>query len=355
MGILYSKMKTFHFGEKLDSLPKEVDEIKAPIHIRIKPTNVCNHDCYYCAYKVSDLQLGGEMVERDRIPQAKMAEIVEDIIEMGVEAVTFSGGGEPFLYPHLLETVKRLADSPVKFASLSNGSRLHGEIAEVFAHNATWLRISIDGWDDESYAKYRGIKGQPFSKLMQNMAAFKKLGGSCYLGVSLITDRANAPHVFDFCSRLKDTGVDSVKISPCILSNDGAQSNEYHRPIFDLVRRHVDKAKNELEGDGFEVFDAYHELDLKFTKDYKWCPYLQVLPIIGADLNVYSCQDKAYTNEGRIGSIKDIRFKDFWFSDKNKFFNIDPSQHCNHHCVANLKNKAVLEYLETDRNHLGFV
>jgi hypothetical protein len=83
---------------------------------------------------------------------------------------------------------------------------------------------------------------------------------------------------------------------------------------------------------------------------------LQILPVIGADLNIYSCQDKAYNmTEGLIGSIKEKSFKDFWFSDKNNFFKINPSVHCNNHCVANDKNKLILEYLDSDEEHLSFV
>jgi radical SAM protein with 4Fe4S-binding SPASM domain len=97
------------------------------------------------------------------------------------------------------------------------------------------------------------------------------------------------------------------------------------------------------------MFDSYHELDDKFNKEYDWCPYLQVLPVIGADLNIYPCQDKAYNlDEGLIGSIKNQSFKDFWFSSKENFFKINPSKVCNHHCVANSKNKLVLEYLNAD-------
>ena len=97
-------------------------------------------------------------------------------------------------------------------------------------------------------------------------------------------------------------------------------------------------------------------MDDKFKKTYSWCPFLQILPVIGADLNIYPCQDKAYNlDEGLIGSIKEQSFKDFWFSDKKKFLKINPSVHCNHHCVANAKNKLILDYLNVDNEHLGFV
>ena len=156
MGLLYTKMKIFHYQEKLDSLPVG-GEIKAPLHIRIKPTNICNHNCGYCAYRADNLQLGQDMDKTDFIPQAKMAEIVEDLIEMKVGAVTFSGGGEPFVYPYLLETAKALKAGGIKVASLTNGSLLRGELAEFFAHEGTWLRVSLDGFDDASYAKYRSV------------------------------------------------------------------------------------------------------------------------------------------------------------------------------------------------------
>lgn len=356
MGLLYTKLKVFHYKDKIDSLPESVKEILPPVQIRIKPTNVCAHDCWYCAYRVDNLQLGKDMVVRDFIPRDKMMEIIEDVVEMGVKGLTFSGGGDPFYYPYLLDTVKRLSQTPLKFASLTNGARLNGELAEVFASHGTWLRVSIDGWDDESYAQYRGVKLGEFTKVMSNLANFQKLGGKCYLGISLIVDQKNAPHVYDFIAKLSGIGVRSVKISPCIVSNDGSENNTYHQPIFGLVKEQAERALANFASKDFEIYDSYHQLDEKFEKDYQWCPYLQILPIIGADLNVYACQDKAYNlDSGVVGTIKDRRFRDFWFSGKNQFFKIDPSKVCGHHCVANSKNKLILEYLNADQGHLEFV
>ena len=82
--------------------------------------------------------------------------------------------------------IKKLSKSPVKFASLTKGSRLQGELAEIFAHHGTWLRISIDGWDKDSYADYRGVSNDEFSKVINNIKNFKGLGGKCYLGISLM-------------------------------------------------------------------------------------------------------------------------------------------------------------------------
>lgn len=356
MGNLYTKLKVFHFQDKVDSLPATVEKILSPIHIRIKPTNVCNHRCWYCAYKAEGLQLGKDMVMKDTIPWPKMQEIIEDLSDMGVKVITFSGGGEPFCYPHLVPALKELVKKKVKFATLTNGALLDGEAAEIFAHHGTWVRISMDGWDDASYMKYRGVKDGEFTKIMRNIKSFKTFKGRCFLGVSIILDQDNYTHIDELTRQLKEAGVDSVKFSPCIVSNTSQGNNDYHDPFFDKALEMIKKTIKDLADDRFEINQSYHRQEISFSKAYDWCPYIQILPIIGADLNVYSCQDKAYNLDcGLIGSIKDVRFKDFWFKDKEKFFKINPSRDCNHHCVANGKNLLVLEYLNADPEHLGFV
>ncbi len=356
MGNIYTAMKIFHYKDKVDSLPRENDEILAPLHIRIKPINGCNHRCRYCAYREDSLQLGKDMKIADAIPRDKMMEITEDIIDMGVKAVTFSGGGEPLFYPHLTEVVRRLVDSPVKFATLTNGGLLKGEIAELFAKHGSWVRISMDGWDNASYTRYRSVPDGEYDTILENIANFKKHDGPCRLGVSYIVDEENVGHIYESAKRVKDMGGDSIKISACILEDEGAKNNAYHAKIWDTAREQIERVLSELHGPEFEVFDSYHKLDERFDKTYTWCPYMQVLPIIGADQNIYTCQDKAYNlDDGLIGSIADTTFKDFWFTDKEKFFKVDPSCNCNHHCVANSKNKLLLDYLDADLDHLGFV
>ena len=92
MDNVYSKLKFLKFRDQLDALENET--IAPPVHVRIKPMNPCDHDCWYCAYHVENLQLGNLMEYKDRLPKEKMMEIIDDLVEMGVKAVTFSGGGE---------------------------------------------------------------------------------------------------------------------------------------------------------------------------------------------------------------------------------------------------------------------
>lgn len=351
---VYSALKMFQFPEKLQSLPRN-QPIMAPVHIRMKPTNACNHRCRYCAYLDANMQLGKDMCVKDSIPRDKMLELCKDIVQMGVKAVTFSGGGEPFMYPHLIEGASILAAGGVSIASLTNGGRLAGEAAEFMAHNAVWIRVSMDGWDDESYVHYRGVSLGEYTRIMNNIENFMKLGGTCTLGVSYIVDANNCSHIPQVLRRYKDIGVRSVKVSACITSNDAKEVNAYHAPHFEQTEASIIEAASQLQDDSFEIVNAWHKLDGRFHKNYDWCPFSQVLAVIGADLGVYPCQDKAYNNDALLGSLKNTSLMQWWASNKDAFFKLRPCEHCQHHCVANAKNEMILEYLNLDPRHGAFV
>ena len=270
--------------------------------------------------------------------------------------MTFSGGGEPLLYRSLPDHIDRLAAGGVRVASLTNGSNLKGRMAEAFARHGTWVRVSMDGWDDASYSKARGIADGSFSRLIENMRDFVALGSRCVLGVSFIVGHDNHSHLAEVCALLKEVGVNHVKISAAVISNDVRENNVYHRAIMSEVTAQIERAQA-LNGPGFTVLNHYHETEERFLKSYQTCPFLTFLTVIGADCRVYTCQDKAYTAAGTLGSIRDRSFRDFWFSEENRaaIFGFDPSQSCRHHCVTHSKNQAILETLSLDPEHGCFV
>ena len=354
MSTYYSSLKFLNFKDQLHAISN--GEIVAPVHIRVKPMNLCNHNCWYCAYRTDNVILGEDMDEKDQIPKKKMIELAHEFVEMGIKAVTFSGGGEPLLYKPLPEIIEILAKGDIRIASLTNGSNLKGKVADAFAKHGTWIRVSIDAWDDESYVKSRGAKKNDFSKLIENIKAFTDRKSSCVLGVSLIVGDNNYNHIAEVCTLLKASGADHVKISGAVVSNESTGNNSYHKSIKDEVAKQISESKK-LESKNFKILNHYHDLEERFEKSYHTCPFLQFLTVVGADQEVYTCQDKAYTESGKMGSIADRSFKEFWFSKENLRFlkTFNPSKKCELHCVSHSKNLAIHEYLSIDKEHGYFV
>ncbi len=354
MGKVYSNLKFLGHPEQLAAL--RAGGLAAPVHVRVKPINRCNHACWYCAYRADGLQLGNEMDEHDRLDRTQLLDLADDLIAIGVRAVTFSGGGEPLLHRDLPEVVRRLREGGIRVAALTNGANLQGAMAEAFARYGSWVRVSIDAWDDDSYAEARGIRPGAFTRLIDNLRAFAARRSGCMLGVSLIITEANHRHIAETCALLKEVGVDHVKLSAAVVANEVAANNAYHRRFADAVRAEIERARR-WQDRGFEVIDHYHELEERFEKPYRSCPFLQYLTVVGADGCVYSCQDKAYTGAGRLGRFLDTGFRAFWFSDHNRrrLARLDPSRDCRHHCVAHQKNLVLHEILGLDPDHGCFV
>jgi len=346
MSDVYSAGKVLHFPHKLRDLRE--GRLTAPIHVRLKPTNTCTHRCSYCCYRNPELHLSERMDERDEIPHDKMLEIVADLADMGVRAVTFSGGGEPLCYPFIIEAVEGLLDGGM-------------EVAELLARRATWVRISMDAADRELYAKTRSVRPEEFDRVCENIRGFARLDGrTCVLGLNLIVTRENRGDVRRFLEMSKELGADHVKVSGAVVSIKPKENAEYLAPFYDSAKAQIAEAAASLADASFGVVDKLHLPDSaeeSFEREYTWCPFAQCLTVIAADLNVYTCQDKAYTTSGWLGSIRDRRFSELWSSGelKRRLRTLDPSRHCRHHCVAHGKNRMLLDYLETDPDHLDFV
>lgn len=354
MSRVYSQLKAFCFPDRLEGLKK--NEPVIPVHVRIKPINACNHHCWYCAYRADDLELGRLMQVKDVLPEKKMLEIAQDLIDLGVKAVTFSGGGEPLTYPHLPQMIEKLSKGGIAVASLTNGSLLTGKVADSLAHFGTWVRVSMDGWDAKSYARLRGVTENEFGRICANIQAFNARNSRCSLGVNFIISQDNTAHVLEFLKFAKSLGVRHVKLSGCVVSNDGQENNLYHDPIRALVELQVDKARK-LEDKNFEIVNHYHQMETCFDKTYRQCHMLHLLTVIGADAHVYTCQDKAYTQSGDLGSIAERSFKDFWLDEntQSRLRAINPSLECRHHCVAHLKNGLLDEFTGLDASQTAFV
>lgn len=359
MARLYTDSKILHFSSKIKNLLDGT--LSAPIHIRLKPTNRCQHKCYYCCYRNKNLYLGEIMDTPKEISRQKMKEIVKDLKQMKVKAVTFSGGGEPLCYPYIVETIDSLLAGGIKLGLLTNGSLLKGKIAKVLAKQSTWIRISMDAANSEIYSKIRAANINEFNNVCNNIHDFSKIKGrKSQLGINFIVTKENHKDVYAFLKLMKRLGADHVKISESVVSTKRAQNKRYHSPFLNSVKRQIERGISNVENNNFKIidkFDCFVDENNCYTKEYTWCPSIQCLTVIAADLHVYTCHDKAYTKTGKIGSIKNKSFKEFWFSKKAKrrIMDLNPSKDCIHHCTQHNKNLMLLDYLDVDKKHLNFV
>lgn len=344
----YSDAKIVWFPEKLAAMRE--NRITAPIYVRVKPTNRCNHACAWCAYGHGDIEVGmhDDMDARDMIPRAKMLEVLWDFQEMGVRAVTFSGGGEPLSYPHITEAMALCHNYKIDLSCITNGSLLEKQRAEVL-YDAKWIRVSIDYTNEREMAGSRNIPEDQFARIMGNMAAFAKSKRGCELGINFIVTKTSYIGLADFCGKLKDIGVENIRISPVWLPN----FTEYHAPISIFVQFEIEKAMRHADKN-FAVYSSYNLGNPAHSRErtFDRCYFTEMVPVVGADQTVYHCHNVAYAEHGIIGSIKTQRFKELWFGDEAKaaFARLNPAKHCQHQCAAHHKNEMIDGFMNATDN-----
>jgi len=347
MANVYDVSKLAFHEDKIKSLAK--GEISAPIYVRIKPTNKCNHRCFYCSYVPgNDCPVSEDINFLDEIPREKMLEILEDFREIGVKAITFSGGGEPLIYPHIVEVMNKCNEYGIDLSIITNGQELKGEKAEALK-NSKWVRISSGEIDAETFEQVRKRPKEWFYELAENIRNFSKIKHpDCELGINFVVNDKNYKSVYDAAKYFKELGVNHVKFTPVYMQTDYFG---YHEPLKDSVLEQLKRAREDFDGDGFVVYDTYKndfELTSLDERKYEKCFIMQIVPVIGADSVVYFCHDKTYTKNGALGSLKEQSFKNLWFSEQAAriFETFNPKYSCKHHCTYDSRNLLCQEMID---------
>ena len=350
----YSSLKLFAHADKLQSLKR--GERTAPLYVRIKPTNRCNQRCNYCCYADSTLAFVEGVKETDQIPWEKMQEIIGDLASMGVKALTFSGGGEPLVYPHINEAMRLVLDKGIDLSLITNGHLLRGETAEL-SLGAKWVRVSFDSATAETYSKIRGISTEAFGQVCANIERFAaRKPQDCELGINFVVNHQNSAEVYQAAVLLKKLGVQHIKYTARITENP----EEYHRSFRASVVEQIRQASTELIDSSFSVINKYEEdfaLSTVCRRTYSTCIIKEVSTVIAADSKVYFCHDKAYVESGCVGDLKERSFKELWFSPEveTRFKNFDAKEECCHHCVYDDRNVLMNSFFSLKDGNINFI
>lgn len=348
----YSNLKIFAHSEEIEKVKK--GERIAPIYVRIKPTNKCNQNCYYCHYKSPYLLLDQYKVT-DEISRDKMLEIIKDFTDIGVKAVTFSGGGEPLFYPYIEQAMESVLEAGIDLSIITNGTLLNGRKADILS-KAKWVRVSLESGCAETYSSIRGVGKEAFDTLCGNIEKFAHIKGTnCELGINFVVGPKNYKEVYQTGILMRNIGANHIKYT-ALMSND---AEKMHSPFKNKVIEQIRCLKKE-ETENFKIVNLY-ESDFNtsavFGRNYDFCAIKDYVTVIGANSKIYYCHDKAYLSQGEIGDISQKSFKEAWFSDEvtKKFDEFNPQKVCRHHCVYDDRNELLNKYYKLDKQHINFI
>lgn len=349
----YSPYKAVHHRDRIDEIREGIQP--NPIHVQVVLTNRCNHKCRLCAYRLEGYPSSQWFRQSDEIPLPKALELIDSFGTLGVKAVQFTGGGEPFLYPGISEVLDQIIESDLDFSFVTNGTLVRDDMIERLSL-ASWVRVSLDAGTPKTYGSYRGVKDAHFGiacRTIEQLSARRKQG---IVGVGFVVNEWNYQEIYQAGRLAKGLGANNFRISAAFQP----EGISYFRDFVAKAKGESRRVQEELTGDGFEVFNLFNDRigDLfEGHQKYRFCPIKELQTYIGADQNVYMCCTLAYNERGLIGSIQDQDFVKLWRSEKKqaRFVSHNPSRDCPHPCMYQGKNEFMNYCLKENPRHVNFV
>jgi MoaA/NifB/PqqE/SkfB family radical SAM enzyme len=366
----YSPLKVFHHRDRIDRLVR--GEPIVPTQIQLFISDLCNHDCGFCAYRMSgydtnqlfsEIKDDGTVVRNPnrQLSLSKAFEIIDDCKEMGVKAIQFTGGGEPTAHADHITIFQRALRQKLEIGLVTNGSKLTDQLCEQLSSpGVRWVRISVDAGNSLTYSQVRNISEDAYGRMIEGVRRLRKKKrypsvphSDPVIGIGFVVTADNWQEVVEATKTARDAGADNIRISAVFQSENERYFTDFHQQAAELCRQ----AKS-LQTPSFRVFNLFGDRidDLKQrSPDYIFCGYQFFNTLIGADLNVYRCCVTAYNSRGLLGSLKKKRFKDFWYSApvQERLFELD-ARRCPR-CMFNRVNESINYAMSTDPQHVNFV
>jgi len=350
----------------------------SPVLVEVDPSNACNHGCYFCISSYIHLPESRhlETFDRSQMPQDMMMTLCQDLIDMDVRAINWTGGGEPTLNRHTKEAIKLVGDnSEIKMGMFTNGTLFdRWDMFDVLVDYMTWVRISVDAGGREAYNSIRRAKdNDDWDKMVSNLDTLIKVNNSkgrkLDLGVGFVITPDTYEGILGFAQHFVDLDIDYCQFKPEVVNREREGGIQRDIDFWnDKVEPLLEKAKAIL-GDKFQI-NGYKLDDLEndpsfYGRNYKKCLGSQIQPLVGADGHVYVCTNHRGYKQYSYGHLGDKSFKEIWhdLDTRRKIMHqiddVECFSNCTKLCKPHESNKILWQLSEaynqgtdTDKAHL---
>lgn len=200
-------------------------------------TNVCNLSCKYCWYYFN--AKAREKIIKKHLNFKVFKCIIDECCKSGVEAVTFSGEGEPSLNPSISKMINYAVDNKLKLTINTNGT-FDKKLIKYF-RQATCLNFNISETNRKDYQETQRSSYNFFDKILNNigsLAELKDKNNYPRLNIVYILNKNNFSKMDRAINLAKAVKADSIKFKFAELN----QSTKY----LAITQKYTGGVKNKI-------------------------------------------------------------------------------------------------------------
>ena len=186
-----------------------------PFAFRIEPATICNLRCPLCNTTYRKIE-----ATQQRKMSLALFRIIHEKIKGYAWRITFYMQGEPMMNPELFDMIELSTRNGATFTSFSTNFTLMRKqlLDSLFKSRLDWISVSLDGFEQETYEKYR-VNGNVQSVLDGITMTMKYRHDANlqhpYMQVNMITfSHIPAEEVARLRSFCADCGVDMFRLRP---------------------------------------------------------------------------------------------------------------------------------------------
>lgn len=215
----YDRVKVLRNKDKFQIKPEY------PINdLRIELSNVCNHQCIFCANRKMTRKKG-------HMEEAFLKRILKEAYQEGFRGVGYYSTGEPFVSPNLAEYVRWAKEIGYDYVYITtNGGAVEfDKIKEVIDAGLDSIKFSINGTNRENYILVHGR--DDFDRVIQNLQCTyqykKELNRNLNVFVSFAVTKYTEDSVEEFIQSYKEYADDIITANVIDMGGYVPEVNEY--------------------------------------------------------------------------------------------------------------------------------
>jgi MoaA/NifB/PqqE/SkfB family radical SAM enzyme len=226
-------MNTVGLGHKILYFLKEADNLvngrfQMPVCFEIDASNHCQNNCDFCMFAF--------YIKKNRVhfPVHIYYKLLWEFKRMGVNAFTFTGGGEPLMHPNIRSMIQATETVGLQVGLVTNGIDL--DCVMDLTESFEYVRVSLDAACDETYRKTKHTNH--FYDILDNIKELVDLNVTD-VGISFVITDENRDEIDAFHDLAKSLGVHYAQIKPEIKPCDMyAQTKDVDRDKFFVTERY---------------------------------------------------------------------------------------------------------------------
>lgn len=291
------------------------DKPFAPIGVEIDLTNRCNLGCGFCHFgythsrgPLSKQQHAEFETMGDEMDSLLLPKILNELADAGVKSVTFSGGGEPTLYPQFRGAVEIARHLGLRLGLYTNGTRIDEQMAAFIKKHFAWVVVSLDAVNTKEYQQRKQVDA--FAKACAGIEALSQAEGSCRIGVSYLLDHENFQETWRMVDLSQRLGADYAEFRPMVhfdLDAPDVPTQDTSWISFALPHLQELNARDDVH----VALDKFERL-FQWQRGYKTCYGSQFTGVITPNGKMWTCVNRRGFPDSCIGDLTTESFKDVW-------------------------------------------